>query len=73
MKKQNDGTYKVTKKEKKIANDFVTKFVFNQTVQVTNEIEHKISLDLIKDGQAKIIKKKNYGKIAEIENIEFEF
>jgi len=73
MKKQNNGTYKVTKTEKKIANDFVIKFVSNQTVEVTNEIEHKIALDLIKDGQAKIVKKKNYGKIAEIQNLEFEF
>ena len=73
MKKLSDGTYKVTKKEKKIVKEFVINFVGNQTVQVKNEIEHKIALDLIKAGQAKIVRKKNYGKIAEIENLEFEF
>tara|TARA_R100000781_G_scaffold112221_1_gene79286 strand:- start:2335 stop:2598 length:264 start_codon:yes stop_codon:yes gene_type:complete len=73
MKKLNDGTYKVTKKEESIGRLFCLKFISNPTVKVNNEIEHKIALDLVKSGDAKVIKKKNYGKIAEIENLDFEY
>ena len=61
---------KIRKSEKQKAEDFMSTLVFKVRAKVTCTVEHKIAVEAVKAGLAKITKKKNYGRISEIEYVE---
>lgn len=60
---------KVTKEQKIAGIDRILELSEMSKFTITNELQHKIALELVQGGIAKITKKKNYGKIAEIVEI----
>ena len=62
-------TLNVNTEAKKIAEDFITNFTFNSSVNVTNDVEHKLAIMLIEQGVAEVISKKNYGRISSIRRV----
>ena len=60
---------KVNKEQKQMLKDFIAEVVLNGRAEVKNELQHKIALNLVKSGQAIVLSKKNYGRIAEIKYI----
>lgn len=59
-------TLKVTADQKKIAEALTLKAMEGCTIEISNELEHKIAERLVAAGMASVTKKKNYGRIAEI-------
>jgi len=59
--------FQVTKTQKAKAEQMVMKLVCGSKIEITNDFDHKLAEMLVKSGVAKVSKKKNYGRIAEIE------
>lgn len=56
----------ITKEQRIVAEKMITEMVCNGYYTIENSFEHKIAQILIDCGTAKILKKKNYGRIHEI-------
>lgn len=67
MKRVKENRLKGTKKEKEIYDRFIRTIVCYGKAEVTCQVEHLAAEDGIRKGQLIATKKKNYGKIAEVE------